>query len=124
MRSIEGISMRRLPDESHRHAARRQKLLQVADGVLGEMKDRRGQRRIGAARCEDVGEVIRCAGAARRDDRNPHGVADGGGELAVESRPGAVAVDRRQQDLAGAAAGGLARPVDGASRVRATCRCG
>ncbi len=80
------------------------------------MEDRRGQRGVGAAAREDVGEVIERAGAARRDHRDVDGVGHGGGHLAVEAGPGAVAVHRRQQDLAGAARLGLARPLDGVAR--------
>ena len=43
------------------------------------------------------------AGAARGDHRNRHRRRDRGGHLAVEAGLGAVAIDRRQQDFAGAA---------------------
>ena len=93
-----------------------QVVLQVADAVLREMEDRRRQRRVGAAAGEDVDEVLERAGAARRDHRDRHGARHRRGQLAVEAAARAVAVDRRQQDLAGAAVGGLARPFDRLAR--------
>ena len=50
-----------------------------------------------------VDEVLERADAAAGDDRHADGVDDGPGELEVEALPGAVAVHRREQDLAGAA---------------------
>ena len=90
--------------------------LQLGHAGLGVVKDRRGQRGVGVAAREDVGEVVERAGAARGDHRNVDGVGDGGGHLAVEAGLRAVAIHRRQQDLAGAARLGLARPLDGVAR--------
>ena len=80
---------------------------------LGVMKDRRGERGVGAAGREHVDEMLEAAGAARGDHRNRDRGRDRGGQRAVEAGLGAVAVDRRQQDFAGAARFGLARPFDG-----------
>ena len=52
-------------------------------------------------------EMFRRAGAARGDHGNLDGLAHGRRQLAVEAGSRAVAVDRRQQNLAGAAIGGL-----------------
>ena len=90
--------------------------LQVGDAGIGVVEDRRRERRVGAAGREDVGEVLEPAGAARGDDRNVHGIGDRGGQLAVEAGARAVAVHRRQQDLAGAARFGLAGPLDRVAR--------
>ena len=76
--------------------------LQRSDAGFGVVKNRRGKRRIGAARREDVDEVIAAAGASRRDHGNRYGARDRRGHLAVESRLGTVAIDRGQQNLAGA----------------------
>ena len=57
----------------------------------------------------------RVAGAARGDHRQVDRVGDRRGQLEVVAGARAVGVDRRQQDLARAAAFGLARPVDGAA---------
>ena len=76
------------------------------------MKDRRGERGVGAARREHLDEMIERAGAARRDDRNRHCARDCRRQIAVESAFGAVAIDRREQDFAGAARLGFARPLD------------
>ncbi len=40
-----------------------QEVLQVRDGVLPEVEDRRGQRGVGAAGGEDLREVLETAGA-------------------------------------------------------------
>ena len=86
--------------------------LQIAHGVLGEVKNRRRKRRIGAAVDEDLGEMFERSRAARCDHRNRHGARDGRGQLAIEPALCAVAIDRRQQDLTRAAIGGLLRPLD------------
>src|SRR5262245_65612825 len=53
------------------------------------------------------------AGAARGNHRNRHRGRDRGGERAIEAGLRAIAVDRRQEDFAGAAPFSLARPFDG-----------
>ena len=112
-------------------------LLQRPDAGLGVVENRRRKRRVGCASCEDVDEVVEGTGAARRDDRNRHGAGHRGREIAVEAGLGAIAIDRGQQDFAGARRFGLARPFDsvavdggrptaGATNVRTGCesRCG
>ena len=66
------------------------------------MEDRRRQHRIGAAVADRRDEVGRAGGATRRDDRHPDPVADGAKQLGVEAGARAVAVDRGDQQLAGA----------------------
>ena len=90
--------------------------LHVGDAGIRVVKDRRRQRSVRMAGREDVGEVLEAAGAARRNHGNVHGVGHRGGQLAVEACARAVAVHRRQQDLAGAARFGLARPLHRVAR--------
>src|SRR4030095_9260406 len=85
------------------NAALTKMLLQIRDTRFGVVKDRRGQRRIGVAAGEDVDEMIERAGAARGDHRNVHRVRHRGRHVAVEAGFGAVAVHRREADLALAA---------------------
>ena len=109
---------------AHRNApCREQVLLSSATRVLGVVEDRGRERGVGAAAREDVDEVLERAGAAGRDHRDGHRRRHGGGQLAVEAGARAVAIDRRQQDLAGAARLGLPRPLDGVARRSTCCRC-
>ena len=85
--------------------------LQVFDGVLGIVEYRGGEGRVGPPRPEHVDEVVESAGSAGRDHGNGHGRRHRRRQPAVEALLRAVAVDRGQQNLAGAAVGGLARPV-------------
>src|SRR5262245_28165568 len=80
---------------------------------LGVMKDRRGERGVRAAGREYVQEMPEAAGAAGGNHRNRDRGRDGGGERAIEASLRAIAVDRRQEDFAGAAAFSLAGPFDG-----------
>ena len=64
-----------------------------------------------------AGGKSRRAGAARGDDRDVHGRAHQADQLQVEALLGAVGVDRVQQELARAAVGRLARPVEGVEPV-------
>ena len=98
--------------QTDRNAAGGKELLQLRNRVLGVVEDAGGQRGVGLAAREDVEEVLKGPGAAGRDHRDRYRRRDRGGQLAVESLAGAVAVDRRQQDLAGAARLRLARPLD------------
>ena len=83
-RSIEGISM----SEPDRNAVRRAgSRFRSATLVFGVVKDRRGQRRVGVAAREDVGEVVEAAGAARGDDRDVHGVGRPRRSSRSRSRP-------------------------------------
>src|SRR4029453_11998611 len=98
--------------EANRNVLLAQVSLQLPDARIGEVKDRRGKRGVGMAVREDVGEMIEAACAARGDDRDIDRVRDRRGHLAIESRTRAVAVHRRQEDLAGAARLGFPRPLN------------
>ena len=119
----------------HQHAA-----------VVGVLDDRRGQIRTGhpasfssrfssgsrsgrswtidaisaasAPACERLGQVGGVAGAAGGDHGHGDGVGDGAGQLEVVAGAGAVGVDRREQDLAGAALDRLPRPLDRVETAR------
>ena len=125
---MEGISMK-----FYVHCSRtRQSPLRVREmcfssrhRVLRKVEDAGGQRRVGAAGREDVEEVLEGAGAAGRNHRNRDRGGHRRGELAVEALARAVAIDRRQQDLAGAARSPLrcahstaSRPVGRAAAAR------
>src|SRR5438094_10111881 len=90
-------------------------------GVL--VQDRREERCL--SDLERLGDVTRSTCAAGCDHGNTDRVRDERRQLEVVAVSRPVGVDRRQQDLAGAALLGLARPVDGAAagftraRVRA-----
>ena len=75
LRSMEGISMRGTV-EPHGHACPRRNCLRSEHGVFREVEDRGRQRGVGAPGGEHVDEVLEGAGAARRDDRDLHGVCD------------------------------------------------
>ena len=83
-RSIEGISMRSATSLTGRCRDRADTTFELGDGVLAEVKDRRGQRGVGLARREDVVEVLERAGAAGGDHRDRHRGGHRGGQLAVE----------------------------------------
>src|SRR4029078_6910219 len=74
------------------------------------------ERRVGATVGKDFVEMLEGAGAAGRDHGNRHGGGDRGSEPAIEAAARPVAIDRRQQDLSGAALGGLDGPLDGFTR--------
>jgi hypothetical protein len=76
------------------------------------MKDRCREGGVRAALCEHLGEVLERAGASGGDDWNRDGARDGSRQPAIEADFRAVAVDRGQQNLAGAAVFGFARPLD------------
>ena len=80
------------------------------------MEDRRGQSSVGgpavntSAKCSNVPappEAMTGIGTAWTQPLS----------FAVEPGLGPIAIDRREQDLAGAAVGGLARPFDGVAVV-------
>src|SRR6266487_2664627 len=85
---------------------------------LGVVKDRRGERGVGAAGREHLHEMIEAAGAARGDHGNGDRSRHGGGERAVEPGLGAIAVDRREENLTRAPAFGFACPLDGVAVCR------
>src|SRR6476659_4275641 len=91
---------------------------------FGIMKDRRGERGVRAARRENVHEMPEAAGAARGNDRDRNRARDRGGERTIEAGLRAIAVDRRQENFAGAAAFSLAGPLDGVAIRRSLSAAG
>ena len=87
-------------------------MFEVCHAVFREMKDRRCERRIRAAARENIEKMVERAGPAGGDDRNRNRRRDGCCHLAVEAGARAVAVHRRQQNLAGAARFRFTRPLD------------
>src|SRR3989441_2004000 len=102
----------RVWSQPHRDASVVKVALQRPHTRLRVMKDRRGEGGVGAAVREDLDEVVERAGAARRDHRNRYGARNGRCQLAVEAALGPVAIDRRQEALAGAPRFGFACPLD------------
>ena len=92
--------------------------LGLGDGVLAEVEDRRRQHGVGTAVEDALDEVLERADAAAGDHRHADGVDHRPRQLEVEPLPCAVAVHRREQDLPGPAAGGLAGPADGVDARR------
>ena len=78
------------------------------------MQDRREERRL--RHSERSGDVLRIAGAAGRDHRQRHGVAELLQQVEVVAVLRPVAVDRRHEQLAGAALLAFARPLNGVAR--------
>ena len=64
---------------------------------------------------EDIGEMLHGAGAAGSDHGNADGLADCGGQLAVEAGAGSVGVHGGEQNFAGPARFRFARPLDDAA---------
>src|SRR5580765_2399461 len=75
--------------QADRDAVLAEMRLQAADAGFGVVKDRGGERGVGAAGGEDLDEVVEAAGAARRDHRDRHRRRDRCGERAVEAGLGA-----------------------------------
>ena len=96
--------------------------LHLGDAGVVVVKDGCGQRGVRVAAREDIGEVLEATGAPGRDHGNVHRVRDGRRHLAVEARPGAVPVHRRQQNLTGAAGLGFAPVPRVAFSERASLR--
>src|SRR6202012_692915 len=107
--------------QPHRYTLVRQFLLQFAYIGNAEMKDACGERRIRAAGTENVCEMLRVAGASRRDHRDAQRPADRCCQLTVETVARAVGIHRRQQDFACTAILRLACPIQhlAASRLAA-----
>ena len=89
------------PDVGHQR-------LRLGDRVLLEVEDRRGEHGVGPTEHDAVDEVIERADATAGDHRHGHRVGDRPGQFEVEALPRAVAIHRREQDLAGAAGDGVA----------------
>ena len=92
----------------------------LGDRVLAEVEDRRRQHGVGAAVDDPLDEVLERADPAAGDHRHADRLADRAGQLEVEAVAGAVAVHRRQQDLAGAERGDRPRPTR-RRRCRSAC---
>src|SRR5438093_360808 len=71
------------PSQPHGYAPLLKVKLERPYARFRVMKDRRRERRVGAAGREDVDEVIEAAGAAGGDDRDRHGRRHGGRHRAV-----------------------------------------
>src|SRR5205085_8484556 len=84
-----------------------------------EVKDVGGGDGAGAAFADTRGEMRIDADAAAGDDRQGRGVGHAADEGKVVALAGAVAVDRVEEDLAGAAALCLACPCGGIAAGRA-----
>ena len=98
-----------------------QDVLGLGDGVLAEVEDRRGEHRVGAAHQHALDEVVERAHAARLAITGiERRVGQRAREVDVEALLGAVAVHRREQDLAGAELLGSRRPSR-ARRCRSAC---
>src|ERR1700724_3152624 len=93
---------RRSGIEPHRQAGPGHMVLGLAHGIFAEVEDRRRQHGAGMAVADALDKVIEIADAARRDDRHGDRVGDGAGQRDVEAPPGAVAIHRSEQYLAGA----------------------
>mmetsp|Transcript_5664 Transcript_5664/g.15837 ORF Transcript_5664/g.15837 Transcript_5664/m.15837 type:complete len:319 (-) Transcript_5664:755-1711(-) len=77
-------------------------LLYGGDGDLTAVEDARGQRGVRLGVVEHRREVLHRAGAARRDNRNAHGVGHGGDEPVVVALALPVHVNAVEQNLAAA----------------------
>src|SRR5262245_5041347 len=76
------------------------------------MEDRGCKHGGGTAVADPFDEVLQRTDSARSDHRYRYRIGDGAGERDVEPLLRAVAIHRRQQDLAGAERGYLARIID------------
>src|SRR5262249_21368187 len=96
----------------HLDAAPAQVGLRLGDRVGAEVKDRRRERRVGAAVDQALVEMLERAGAAGGDHRHGYALRDRARELEVVAVLRAVAVHAPQGDLAGAESHRLARPLE------------
>src|SRR5207248_2678208 len=83
---------------THGKAAPRAFFVDLRDRERAEMEDGGGERRRCAGR-ERIGKVRRRPRAAARDDRHRDYRGDRAGQIHVESAPGAISIDGREQDL-------------------------
>src|SRR5690606_27604331 len=74
-----------------------QELLCLRDGVLAEVKNTGGQYRLGSAFQHAVGQVLQITYAARRDNRDGHGVRYRTRQRQVKAFFGAVAIHACKQ---------------------------
>jgi hypothetical protein len=87
--------------------------LDLAEREVAVVPAGRGEDRVGPSVGERLREMRRCAGAARGDHRHGDGTGDRAEQVEVVAFAGAVAVHRRDQDLAGAVPGRrVGRPFD------------
>ena len=89
-----------------------QRGLGLAHRVLAEVEDRRGQQAGRAALGRARAEVLERADPAARDDRHVDRLADRAQQIEVVADLRAVAVHRREQDLARAERARVHRPLD------------
>ena len=99
------------------------KLLQVGNGVLGIVKDRRRQRGVGCRRVKTSTKWSNVP--APPEAMTGMDTALDTAAVSSQSKPDAraVAIDGRQQDLAGAARLGFAAPTRRRRDSPALCRC-
>ena len=76
------------------------------------VEDRGAEHGVGVAALDGLDQVLEPPGAARGDHRDVDAVGHRAGELELVAVLGPVAIHAREQDLAGAAAGSLAGPLD------------
>src|ERR1035437_7493336 len=86
----------------HGNAGGGELFFERASAGYAEVKDARGQRRIGLASPEHIHKMSDSAGSARRNDGDAHRLADSGSQLVIEPRPHSIGVHGGQQALAGA----------------------
>src|SRR5688572_2425244 len=77
------------------------------------MKERGGEDGAGAAGFDGVTEVFGAARTAGGDDADLYGAGDGAQEVEIEAAVRAVAIDRREQDLASPELLGAPAPFEG-----------
>src|SRR5439155_14875892 len=98
---------------AYRCAARRQKLLQIADRAGAVVKDGSGEGCVSARILEHFEKILRFASAAGSDYRNVGRFAHRSCQLAIEARLNAIGIHRGQQDLSGAQLFASPGPLDG-----------
>src|ERR1700730_6209949 len=85
-------------------------LFEFAKPLNAIVKNRRSQRRIGAAFAEHFEKSFRRIGAARGNHRNIYHARNRSRERAIESRTHTVAIHGRDENFPGAALHSLVRP--------------
>ena len=97
--------------EADRHALGGQIFFQRADGMFFRVENGGGERRIRSAFAEDVEKIVEFLCAAGSDHGNWDARGDCGGQLAIKSAAGAVAIDGSQQNFSRSARDALLRPT-------------